>query len=272
MDGENFPEDLLQNPCLALTVEMADDSNLFTTKVSLELENCQKKVVYTSKTGTSKEKDFQPSYQKALRDSFTSIENLNYSYNPDLKPVLSEKASAISAVQTDAPVKEAVPDMVAVTVPIATSVAEQPVQPQAVQTATQPKITVTEPVVVPTVVPVSASVPVTVTAIEESRQTVPVKTGDRAHAYKNNELSFLLIPSGDGYQAYISDSKVPEFKKGDVLGNLRKTSLPNVFRVSWKNREGKPEETTGYFDEKGSLVIDVQDKNGEIKTLVFVKE
>ena len=162
--------------------------------------------------------------------------------------------------------------MVAVTVPTATAVTEQPVQPQAVQTATQPKISVTEPVVVPTVVPVAASVLVPVTATEESRQAVPAKTADRAHAYKNNELSFLLIPSGDGYQAYISDSKVPEFKKGEVLGNLRKTSLPNVFRVSWKNREGKPEETTGYFDEKGSLVIDVQDKNGEIKTLVFVKE
>lgn len=272
MDGENFPADLIQNPCLALTVQMADNSNLFTTKVNLELENCQKKVVYTSKTGTSKEKDYQKSYQEALRNTFTSIENMDYSYNPDLKPVLSEKASAISAVQTDAPVKEAVPDMVAVTVPIATSVTEQPVQPQAFQTAAQPKISVAEPVVVPTVVPVAASVPVTVTATEESKQPVPAKTADRAHAYKNNELSFLLIPSGDGYQAYISDSKVPEFKKGEVLGNLRKTSLPNVFRVSWKNREGKPEDTTGYFDEKGSLVIDVQDKNGEIKTLVFVKE
>ncbi|MDZ7614386.1 MAG: hypothetical protein U5K51_12310 [Flavobacteriaceae bacterium] len=106
----------------------------------------------------------------------------------------------------------------------------------------------------------------------ESKQPSPVKNDDRAHAYKNSDLTFLLIPSGDGFQAYISDSKLPEFKKGEILGNLRKTSLPNVFRVSWKNREGKQDETTGYFDEKGSLVVDVQDKNGEIKTLVFAKE
>jgi len=271
IEGEEFPEDLRQNPCKALNVQMVDNSNLFTSKVYLELENCRKEVVYTSKMGASKEKDYQKSYQEALRNSFTSIETMNYVYNPALNLIGSEKAPVPAVVQARVPVKETVPEVVA-TVPTAIPATEQPVQPQAVQTAAQPKISVTEPVVVPTVVPVAASVPVTVTATEDSRQTVPAKTADRAHAYKNNELSFLLIPSGDGYQAYISDSKVPEFKKGEVLGNLRKTSLPNVFRVSWKNREGKPEETTGYFDEKGSLVIDVQDKNGEIKTLVFVKE
>ncbi len=272
IEGEEFPEDLRQNPCKALNVQMVDNSNLFTSKVYLELENCRKDVVYTSKIGTSKEKDFQKSYQEALRNSFTSIETMNYTYNPALNPVGSEKSSVPAVTQTTVPAKEAVPQLVAATVPAITTVTEQPVQPQAVQTGTQPGQAIPEPVKVPIVVPVVASVPVSVTATEESKQPVPAKTADRAHAYKNNELSFLLIPSGDGYQAYISDSKLPEFKKGEVLGNLRKTSLPNVFRVSWKNREGKQDETTGYFDEKGSLVIDVQDKNGEIKTLVFVKE
>lgn len=272
IEGEEFPEDLRQNPCMALNVQMVDNSNLFTSKVYLELENCRKEVVYTSKMGTSKEKDFQKSYQEALRNSFSSIETMNYVYNPALNPVGSEKGTVPAVAQAKVTKKEAVPQVVAATVPAATAITDQPVQLQAAQTSELPKKAVTEPVVVPTVVPVAASVPVTVTETEENKQPVPAKTADRAHAYKNNELSFLLIPSGDGYQAYISDSKVPEFKKGEVLGNLRKTSLPNVFRVSWKSREGKQEETTGYFDEKGSLVIDVQDKNGEIKTLVFVKE
>ena len=266
IDGEEFPEDLQQNPCKALTVQMVDNSNLFTSKVYLELENCQKKVVYTSKIGTSKEKDFQKSYQAALRDAFTSIENMNYSYNPALNPLGSGKPAVAAAVQTNAPVKVTVPESTVVqtvvpavtTVPVAITAAEESKQPLAVQTDAPVKVTVPEPTAVQVVVPVA--------------QTVPVKSDDRAHAYKNSDLTFLLIPSGDGFQAYISESKLPEFKKGEILGNLRKTSLPNVFRVSWKNREGKPEETTGYFDEKGSLVIDVQDKNGEIKTLVFAKE
>lgn len=275
IDGEEYPEDLQQNPCKSLTVQMVDNSNLFTSKVYLELENCQKKVVYTSKIGTSKEKDFQKSYQAALRDAFTSIENMNYSYNPSLDPVKTV-AAPVPALQTNAPVKVVVPESIAVQeVPVAATdvaitVAAPSEQPVPVQSNTQVKAVVPQSTALQAVVPVAVTVPAAIPL--ESKQPDPIKNADRAHVYKNSDLAFLLIPSGDGYQAYISDSKLPVFKKGEVLGNLRKTSLPNVFRVSWKNKEGKQDETTGYFDENGNLVIDVQDKEGAIKTLVFVKE
>ncbi|MDZ7614385.1 MAG: hypothetical protein U5K51_12305 [Flavobacteriaceae bacterium] len=133
IDGEAYPEVLQQNPCKALTVQMVDNSNLFTSKVYLELENCQKKVVYTSKIGTSKEKDFQKSYQAALRDAFTSIENMNYSYNPSLNPIITDKALVAAVVQTNEPVKVAIPEAAAVqaivpvaaTVPLALTASEE---------------------------------------------------------------------------------------------------------------------------------------------------
>ena len=42
MEGENFPEDLLQNPCLALTVQMVDNSNLFTPRLFWNLKTAEK--------------------------------------------------------------------------------------------------------------------------------------------------------------------------------------------------------------------------------------
>ncbi|MDX1762495.1 MAG: hypothetical protein R3218_10105 [Christiangramia sp.] len=81
MMGEDKPADLKANSCLALKTKLQNNSGLFVTKLVIELEDCYGKIVFTSKEGRSREKEFKRGYQEALRDAFTSIEELDYKYN-----------------------------------------------------------------------------------------------------------------------------------------------------------------------------------------------
>ena len=82
MEGENYPDDLLKNRCLALNLNVIDDSSLFKTKLSVILKDCNGKLVYTSNLGETREKDFTKAYQTALRNAFKSFETMNYKYEP----------------------------------------------------------------------------------------------------------------------------------------------------------------------------------------------
>tara|TARA_R110002049_G_scaffold305931_1_gene503541 strand:- start:8307 stop:9092 length:786 start_codon:yes stop_codon:yes gene_type:complete len=77
---DGLPEDLRSNRCLGLIADIANESNMFTTKTSIVLTDCNSDVVFTSKEGRSKEKMFQKSYNEALRDAFTSFNTISYSY------------------------------------------------------------------------------------------------------------------------------------------------------------------------------------------------
>ncbi len=66
-------------------------------------------------------------------------------------------------------------------------------------------------------------------------------------------------------------SKSGTYSKGEKIGTFEKTSLPNVYRVEWKDMDSDIEQTTGYFDDKGNLKIDVK-RNGKIEVLLFTKE
>jgi hypothetical protein len=61
LKGQDYPDDLLANPCLGAEANVIDESNSFTSKVRISLTNCQDQVVYTSEQGKSKEKDYAKS-------------------------------------------------------------------------------------------------------------------------------------------------------------------------------------------------------------------
>ena len=82
VEGNSYPEDLLQNRCLALKSNLLKDSGMFKTKLEVELKNCNDQVVYTSQVGESREKEYQKAYTEALRNAFMSIEALGYKYEP----------------------------------------------------------------------------------------------------------------------------------------------------------------------------------------------
>ncbi|WP_100610649.1 hypothetical protein [Confluentibacter lentus] len=82
MEGENYPDDLNSDRCLALTSDLIKDSSMFKTKLQIELKNCNGLAVYTTQVGESREKDYDKAYNEALRNAFKELETINYKYVP----------------------------------------------------------------------------------------------------------------------------------------------------------------------------------------------
>ena len=86
-DDESFPEDLVKDRCLALEANVIDDSGLFKTKLTVQLEDCRKNILFTSRQGDSKEKEYQKAYYESLREAFQTFQTINYAYNPQQKVI-----------------------------------------------------------------------------------------------------------------------------------------------------------------------------------------
>ncbi|QCX40089.1 hypothetical protein FF125_17155 [Aureibaculum algae] len=77
-DNEVMPSEIAKNPCDVLTARVSNTSNMFTTKMVVELINCKNEKVLITKEGRSKEKDYKKGYQEALREAFESVTAQNY--------------------------------------------------------------------------------------------------------------------------------------------------------------------------------------------------
>lgn len=99
MKTENKPSDLDTDRCLGLHTKLEDNSGLFVTKLVLKLLDCNETVIFESQEGRSREKDFKNAYQEALRDAFSSIEELEYEY---VKSAEQEKTPAVEVVAVPA--------------------------------------------------------------------------------------------------------------------------------------------------------------------------
>ena len=84
LEGESFPQDLAKNRCMGLKVKVNDHKGFLTTKLNIDLVDCYNTIVYSTKTGVSREKEFKRAYQEALRNTFTELEDLNYVYDSSL--------------------------------------------------------------------------------------------------------------------------------------------------------------------------------------------
>lgn len=79
--NDQTPPEVAANKCNALKAEVTQKKGLFVTNLSLILKDCQGNIVYKSKEGKSREKEWQPAYQEALRDAFTSLNTVAYKYD-----------------------------------------------------------------------------------------------------------------------------------------------------------------------------------------------
>lgn len=243
LKGQDYPDDLLSNPCLGLEANVIDESNTFTSKVRVSLTNCQDQVVYTSEQGRSKEKEYAKSYSLALNNAFNSIAQMDYQFNPELALVPSfasaetELAEVESASQPISEPKPTEASVVTAVVPVADEVAQEEV----------------------------------VEAEEKAETSGQEASGAAAVTYGNENIAFFLIDQGDKLAAYVVRSVSENYSQGEKIGTFEKSSLPNVYRVEWKNMDKDIEQTTGYFDEQGNLKIDVK-RNGMVEVLTFVKE
>ena len=79
--NDKLPQILNSNRCLALTVELKDNSNMFTTKAALVFKDCNSNTIYSTKEGKSKIKEVQASFSEAINDAASSLSGYNYVYN-----------------------------------------------------------------------------------------------------------------------------------------------------------------------------------------------
>jgi len=85
---QNWPTELKNDPCLALTADLKKVKSLTTNKIELEFSNCSKQVVETIEA-TSKIKDFEPGFQEAVE---LAVQKLPIS-NPTVKPNLANASA-----------------------------------------------------------------------------------------------------------------------------------------------------------------------------------
>src|SRR5258708_33880614 len=74
---------------------------MFTTKLTLLLKDCKGNVVFKSKEGISREKEFALSYSLALKDAFTSLTQAKYVYQP--APAINDQPVASTTSSNPGP-------------------------------------------------------------------------------------------------------------------------------------------------------------------------
>ena len=79
-----IPEDLNENGCLGLRVALIDNSSMFSTKTEIQLKDCNRQEVFSTKVGTSKMKDYKGAYNEAIRRAFSSFDGITYDYVPKI--------------------------------------------------------------------------------------------------------------------------------------------------------------------------------------------
>ena len=88
-DTDEVPKDFLENNCNKIYFDVLENNNMFSTKLTVVLKDCQGKVLFTSKEGINKEKEYKVSYNLALREALNSMKTIQYKYAGD--KVVEEK-------------------------------------------------------------------------------------------------------------------------------------------------------------------------------------
>ena len=97
LDNEKYPEEVVNNRCLMLSADVLEESTMFTTKTAIQFKDCYGKVVYKSKLGKSKLKEYKKAYQEAIRAAYATMEDLEYSFNP-VKEKEQKEAKSVEVV------------------------------------------------------------------------------------------------------------------------------------------------------------------------------
>lgn len=104
-----LPEDLLLNTCLGLTAKLKDDSSMFRTKVSIVLEDCRGRAVYTTLEGSSTEKEYAKAYKEAIKAAMESFTTFDYSYSEKdevAEPITLNFKNDVKSLASDIPASE----------------------------------------------------------------------------------------------------------------------------------------------------------------------
>ena len=80
-DNENLPAEVGDYNCNKLYADVIEDGNFMTTKLQIVLKDCKGNPLFITDQGSSREKEYGPSYNEAFRAAARSFETLHYKYN-----------------------------------------------------------------------------------------------------------------------------------------------------------------------------------------------
>jgi len=103
VDNEALPPTLAANKCNALKAEVVQKKGIFVTNLTLILKDCQGNIIFKSKEGKSREKEYQVAYDEALKNAFLSLNDVPYKYDSTIA-AQPQQATATPAVSSPAPV------------------------------------------------------------------------------------------------------------------------------------------------------------------------
>ena len=196
-DNNELPGEVANNKCRALTADVLEKKGMFTTNLTVLLKDCRGNIVFKSKEGKSREKEYKVAYSMALRDAFTSLDSVSYAYNGSInepvQPAITTTASTVPVKSTEA-------------------VINQPAQTKITTTASEPSVKSTGAVTNQAVQP----------TITTTTSTVPVKSTETVTNQPAGTLYAQAI--ANGYQLIDTTPKI-------VL-TLLKTSAENYFIAS----------------------------------------
>jgi hypothetical protein len=106
MADELYPEDLKNDGCIALRASVVEHKGVFKTKLEVELRDCSNALVYKTKIGETRIKEYKKAYNAAIRDAFTSFNTVNYKYNGKVPEMPDTKSESKIATIESKPVEE----------------------------------------------------------------------------------------------------------------------------------------------------------------------
>jgi biotin carboxyl carrier protein len=122
----NLPPAVAANKCSALVAEVTQRKAIFTTNLTLSLKDCFGNIIFKSKEGRSREKEFEVAYDEALKNAFAS---LNYKYDSTLAVQQQSATAPAAAPATASAAAPATAPAAAATSPPATAPAAAPRAP-----------------------------------------------------------------------------------------------------------------------------------------------
>lgn len=108
-DNADVPAELANNKCEALNVDITEKRSMFSSNLTLLLKDCKNNTVFKSKEGKSREKEFNASYNLALRDAFTSLAEIPYVYVANTQSPSQKVVPAVATPATVTTPAEVVP-------------------------------------------------------------------------------------------------------------------------------------------------------------------
>ena len=82
LENEELPDEIKNDRCNALKGNVEEESGMLTLKVKIELRDCNNNLLYESKVGKSRIKEYRRGYQSAIKDAYNKMTDLKYSYTP----------------------------------------------------------------------------------------------------------------------------------------------------------------------------------------------